>query len=114
MERKESIDMTWTDSQYREFLGKFETKIASVYENKIINGEKCFIRPEGDCFCYAILHPVNDEIFIVIDRAIDENEMIHYHSDDCETYCISDYSSVDEMEALMLEEIQLKGIIEVG
>lgn len=106
--------MTWTDSQYRDFLGKFETKISSVYENKIINGEKCFIRPDGKCFCYAILHPVNAEIFIVIDRAIDEDAMTHYHSDDCEAYCISDFKSVDDMEALMLKDIGLNGIVEIG
>lgn len=106
--------MTWTDSQYREFLEKLEAKIATVYKSKTINGEKCFIAPDDECFCYVILHPKNDEIFIVIDRAENETDKAHNNSCDCETYCISDYSSADEMEALMIEEIGLKGIIEVG
>lgn len=101
--------MIWTDSQYREFLEKLEAKIATVYESKIINGERCFIGPDKKCFTYAILHPQNDEIFIVIDRAANEVEMARYNSEDCETYFISDFSSADEMELLMLKDIGLSG-----
>lgn len=98
--------MGWTDDQYRDFLVAFGRKISNTYPSTMINGKECFILPNNECVTYTILHPQNDEIFFVIERADDENAMKKYDTEDCETYCISDFNSVEEMEAIMMKDLR--------
>lgn len=98
--------MGWTDAQYRDFLFAFGQKISDIYQSTIINGKQCFILPNNECVTYTILHPQDEEIFFIIERADDMNAMAKYDTEDCEAYCISDFDSVEEMEALMLRDLK--------